>query len=88
MALPQLTHYVFGELLGLSYVVAPEVEAMTQKVALNLTTDVKPKDLFEITRQVLAQQGVDVYTKSNIVYLSKASNSAGNRSVGIGRASE
>jgi general secretion pathway protein D len=84
MALPQLTHYVFGELLGLSYVVAPEIEAMTQKVALNLTTDVKPKELFEITRQVLAQQGVDVYTKANIVYLSKASNSAGNRSVGIG----
>lgn len=84
MALPQLAHYVFGELLNLSYVVSPEVESMTQKVALNLSKNITPKELFEITRQVLAQQNVSVYTKDNIVYLSQSTNTAGNRSVGIG----
>lgn len=84
MALPQLAHYVFGELLNLSYVVSPEVESMTKKVALNLSKDIAPKELFEITRQVLAQQDVSVYTKDNIVYLSQSTNTAGNRSVGIG----
>jgi general secretion pathway protein D len=84
MPLPQLAHYIFGEVLKLSYVMAPDIETMTQQAALNLNTDVAPKELFEITRQVLAQQGVDVYTKANIVYLAKAQNSAGNKSVGIG----
>ena len=84
MALPQLAHYVFGELLNLSYVMSPEVESMTQKVALNLSKNIAPKELFEITRQVLAQQNVSVYTKDNIVYLSQSTNTAGNRSVGIG----
>lgn len=85
MTVPQLAHYVFGELLSLSYVVAPEVERMQEKVALNLQQDVTPQELFQISRQVLNQQGIMVYSKDNILYLNRGANNASERAVGIGR---
>lgn len=85
MTVPQLAHYVFGELLSLSYVVAPEVERMQEKVALNLQQEVVPQELFQISRQILNQQGVMVYSKDNILYLNRGAGNASERAVGIGR---
>lgn len=84
LPLPQLAQYIFGELLELSYVMSPDVEAMTSQVALNLQTEVTPKELFEIGRQLMTSQGVELYTKNNIVYLAKAAGTGSNKSVGIG----
>tara|TARA_R110002126_G_scaffold10245_43_gene46607 strand:- start:13024 stop:15084 length:2061 start_codon:yes stop_codon:yes gene_type:complete len=85
MEVPQLAHYVFGELLQLSYVVSSEVERMRERVALNLQKDVSPSELFQISRQVLAGQGIEVYSKDNILYIGKRSGQVQNRSIGIGR---
>lgn len=88
MEVPQLAHYVFGELLALSYVLSSDVEQMREKLVLNIQQDVSPQELFQITRQVLSQQNVEVYTKDNIVYVNKASNRVQDRSIGIGRSTE
>ncbi|WNO61656.1 secretin N-terminal domain-containing protein [Rheinheimera sp. MMS21-TC3] len=85
MEVPQLAHYVFGELLSLSYVLSSEVEQMREKLVLSIQQDVSPQELFQITRQVLSQQKVEVYTKDNIIYVNKASNRVLDRSIGIGR---
>ena len=84
MELPQLAHYVFGELLKLNYVISPEVEKISDKVALSLKTEVSPAELFKVTREIMLQQGVEVYSKDDIVYLAKRERSNANRSVGIG----
>lgn len=84
MELPQLVHYVFGDVLALSYVMSSDVERMRDKVALKIKDQVTPSELYGITRQILAQQKVEVYTKDNIVYLDKASKRVVNRAVGIG----
>lgn len=84
MELPQLAHYVFGELLKLNYVISPEVEKISDKVALSLKTEVPPAELFKVTREIMLQQGVEVYSKDDIVYLAKRERSNANRSVGIG----
>lgn len=84
MPLPQLAHYVFGELLALNYVLSPDVERMSDKVALNLQAEVTPTALFSVTREIMLQQQVEVFTKDDVIYLAKRSNRAGNRSVGIG----
>lgn len=85
MPIPQLAHYVFGELLSLSYVVAPEVERMQEKLALNIQQDITPSELFQLARQVLAQQKIDVHSKDNIVYVSRTANRVADRAIGIGR---
>lgn len=88
MTVPQLAHYVFGELLALSYVIAPDVERMKEKVALSIKQDVSPAELFQISRQILAQQKVEVYTKDNILYVGKSSDRVVDRAIGIGREME
>lgn len=85
MEVPQLAHYVFGELLSLSYVLSSDVERMREKLALNIQQDISPQELFQLTRQVLSQQNVEVYSKDNIIYVNKASNRILDRSIGIGR---
>lgn len=85
LAVPQLAQYVFGELLGLSYVMSSEVERMREQVALNLQEEIAPKELFEISRQLFSSNNVDVYTKDNIVYLNRSTGRSGDRAVGIGR---
>ena len=84
MEIPQLIHYVFGEVLSISYVMSSDVERMRDKTALNLQEEVTPDELYEITRKILAQHKIQVYSKSNIVYLDKATSGVANRSVGIG----
>ncbi|MDP5134935.1 hypothetical protein ORJ04_03115 [Rheinheimera baltica] len=88
MAVPELAHYVFGDLLKLSYVIASDVERMREKVALNLQQDVTPEELFQIVRQLLAGNQVSVYTKDNILYVNKANDNNRDRAVGIGREQE
>lgn len=88
MEIPQLAHYVLGDLLGLNYVLSTDVEQMKDKIALNLQKDVTPAELFDITRQVLTQQSVDVFTKDNIVFLARKARGGASRSVGIGGAIE
>lgn len=84
MEIPQLVHYVFGEVLSISYVMSSDVERMRDKTALNLQKEVTPDELYEITRKILAQHKIEVYSKDNIVYLDKSRSSVANRSVGIG----
>lgn len=84
MEIPQLIHYVFGEVLSISYVMSSDVERMRDKTALNLQEEVTADELYEITRKILAQHKIQVYSKNNIVYLDKATSGVGNRSVGIG----
>lgn len=85
MELPQLAHYVYGELLKLDYILSSDVERMRDKVALNIQSDITPSRLYSLTTELLAKQNVEVYSKDNIVFVNKKSNSASNRAVGIGR---
>lgn len=84
MAIPQLAQYVFGELLELNYVLSTDVERMSEKVALNLQAEVTPTELFAVTREILLQQQVEVFTKDNVIYLAKRTDRSANLSVGIG----
>ncbi|MFN4055637.1 MAG: secretin N-terminal domain-containing protein [Alishewanella aestuarii] len=84
MEVPQLAHYIFGDLLKLNYVLSTDVERMREKLALNLQKEVTPAELFQLAREVMAQQSVEVYTKDNIVYVARRSGRTLSRSVGIG----
>lgn len=84
MAVPQLAHYVFGEILKLDYILSADVERMKESVALNIQSELAPQQLYQIVAELLSRQGVELYSKDNIIFLNKKSSRSANRSVGIG----
>ena len=51
---------VFGEELGMSFVISPALRDRTDLVTLKLTEPLPPRQLFAIARRVLLEYGVDV----------------------------
>ncbi|MBZ9610291.1 secretin N-terminal domain-containing protein [Rheinheimera maricola] len=84
MAVPQLAHYVFGEILKLDYILSADVERMQERVALNIQSELAPQQLYQVVAEVLSRQGIELYSKDNIIFLNKKSGRSANRSVGIG----
>ena len=51
---------VFAKQLGLSFHIAPELQARTDLVTLKLTEPVPPRQLFDTARAVLGSYGIDI----------------------------
>ena len=58
---------VFGEELGLSYVIAPGLREKPDLVTLRLTSPVPPSQLFDTARGVLREFGVAVRRDANVL---------------------
>ena len=51
---------VFGEELGMSFVISPDLQGRTDLVTLKLTEPLPPRQLFATARRVLGEYGVDL----------------------------
>ena len=58
---------VFGEELGMSYVIAPGLQDKTDLVTLRLTEAVPPAQLFDTARNVLVEYGIDIREDANVL---------------------
>ena len=58
---------VFGEELGLSYVIAPGLQEKPDLVTLRLTQPVPPAQLFDTARGVLREFGIDIRQDANVL---------------------
>ena len=58
---------VFGELLGMSFHIAPELRGKTDLVTLGIADPVPPSQLFATARQVLRHYGVDVVEEGGLL---------------------
>ena len=67
MPLPAFIDQVFGEELGLSYVIAPGLREKPDLVTLRLTAPVPPAQLFDTARGVLREFGIDVRQDANVL---------------------
>ncbi len=74
--LPAFINEVFGNRLGLSFSVAPALQAKTDLVSLRLSEPQPPADLFATARFVLADYGVAVTEREGVLYFQPADNSA------------
>lgn len=74
--LPAFINEVFGNRLGLSFSVAPALQAKTDLVSLRLSDPQPPADLFATARFVLADYGVAVTEREGVLYFQPADNSA------------
>lgn len=68
---PVFANEVFGNLLDLNVNMAPEVASLQELVTLRTESRQKPRDLFILARQVLAEYGVIVTVEGKLVRLVK-----------------
>ena len=58
---------VFGERLGMSFVVAPGLADIAEPVTLRLTEPISPRRLFDVARNVLSEYGVALRADDGVV---------------------
>jgi len=87
MSLPEYIHYVFGDLLGLNYVISSQLEGNTNKISLNLNEPIAKETLYTTSEELLAEDDIAMLRKDNIIYFQKKNKDKRykNATVGIGR---
>lgn len=84
MPLSTFAHYVFGELLNVSYVVSDQIANPDKKITLNLQQAISPRKLYELTEDYLIEAGNQVTFKDNIFYITPSEKGSLGRSLGVG----
>ncbi|MDE3271237.1 secretin N-terminal domain-containing protein [Pseudoalteromonas sp. G4] len=70
MPLNEFVHYAFGELLGVSYVVDSAVKSNKTSVTLEIKNDVSAQEVFKLSSQVLANNGVSIQRSEGVYFIS------------------
>lgn len=76
LPVPVLANEVFGKMLGLNMTMDPAVSQLQELVTLNTQKELRPQELFRLTRQVLADYGVAVNVEGDLVRLQISPNNA------------
>lgn len=74
--LPGFINEVFGNRLGLSFSIAPELQKKTDLVSLRLNNPLPPAELFNTARFVLTDYGVALSERDGVLYFQIADNTA------------
>lgn len=83
----QFVHYVFGELLGLNYIIDETVKADSANILLNVQEKISPQRLFALSLDLLQDNNITVY-ESKGLYFVKAGANPLDTVIGIGRSPE
>jgi len=78
-------HTVFGELLGVNYVLNPGSVDLTQTVSLQLQQQMSPRQLFTVTRELLAARKLTISERENTYYIHEADQNQKDTALGYGR---
>ena len=70
--LPAFINEVFGERLGMSLSVSPDLQKRDDLVTLRLAAPLPPAELFATARTVLGEYGVDVREREGVLYFQLA----------------
>ena len=86
MPLQDYVHYVFGDLLGVNYVLTPEVAKNKQRVTLSIAQPITKRRLFTLSQSILADRNVAIKHNGDVFLLESVDpNSKSSKVVGIGR---
>ncbi|CED70281.1 general secretion pathway protein D [Aliivibrio wodanis] len=86
MSVTEFIHHIYGDLLELDYAISPKVEQMREKVVLRLQNTVTSNELYQLSGNLLKENGIAIASKDNILYFQKENKrDKANKAVGIGR---
>ncbi|WP_219621963.1 hypothetical protein, partial [Vibrio parahaemolyticus] len=68
MTIVNFIHHIFGDVLGLDYAIAPDVERKREKVVLRLQQEVTQEELYKLAANLLEGNKISVVSKDNILY--------------------
>jgi general secretion pathway protein D len=68
LPLNDFLHYVLGDLLNISYLIAPTVKANTTPVTLELRDKVSGKRLFQLVQQLLGQNNITIALNDEVFF--------------------
>ncbi|KXI28154.1 secretin N-terminal domain-containing protein [Paraglaciecola hydrolytica] len=90
LGLVEFVSQVYGDILQLNYVLAPELQVAKEKVSLSIAEPVSKIELYQISKNVLGQHQINLLRKEDIVYFQKISpqQKKNDISIGIGKAIE
>ena len=73
MPIRDFIHYVFGQLLDINYIIDGEVElleaSVVPPVTVNLASEVTPRELFNLTSQLLIERNIFIKYGDNTFYV-------------------
>ena len=67
---------VFGERLGMSFVVAPGLSDIAELITLRLTEPISPRRLFDVARNVLSEYGVALRADDGVITFAPSEDAA------------
>ena len=86
LPLNDFIHYIFGELLDVSYLLEASVKANATPVTLNLKEEIPAKELFLLTQQILSQNNINIVKNDRVFYLHTSNaNTKTEKAFGFGR---
>lgn len=74
----------FGELLGINYVLAPELAASQDTITLNISDKLERPEFYNVVIKTLQESGISSYRKDNILYFSPAKGSDKKNAIALG----
>lgn len=70
MPLNEFVHYVYGELLRVSYILEASVKGNSTPVTLSLNKKVSAREVFQLSNQILASNNVQIRQSDNVYFIS------------------
>lgn len=65
----ELVHTVFGELLGVNYVIADGIANLAEPMSLNLQSAVSPRQLYLMVSELLASRSIAISLKDEVYFI-------------------
>lgn len=84
ISIKEFTSRVFDELLGINYVVAPQLAASNNKITLNISNEISRTEFYKVVIKTLEESEIRTLRKDNILYLSKITSGDQKNSIAIG----
>jgi general secretion pathway protein D len=89
MSLKDFLHYVFGELLKVSYVITDGIAGLDQPVTLNVQQPISSRALYRLVMELLEPRAIDIAFKDSVYYIGPADHKGkGDVPIGYGRRAE
>lgn len=85
LPMEQFLHYAFGEILGINYVLSPELKGDKNKVTLNVQNALTKLELLKLISAVLTPMQVSIDFNENTFFIQKSTMAKAKAQIGIGR---